>query len=189
MKCPDCAHTENPGWYVGLDETEKCSRCNGTAEVLDLVQPTWAPEERFKIAEDDPCNPCSEILIGHQHTNAIRPAGPDYQGYGEERGGYAVSGTEQTLVPAVPPAVMAVFDFITGMPGMATHKWNWGRSTATGVGGYFVSLIGCAFFRVTTLRDAHTMRDTFFQMRTNKNAHPPVAVAYLGYRFTIQRES
>jgi ribosomal protein L37AE/L43A len=33
--CPDCAHTTSPGFYVGIFKTEKCTMCQGSAEVYE----------------------------------------------------------------------------------------------------------------------------------------------------------
>ena len=31
--CPDCAHTSDPGWYVGLNGREHCKTCDGSVWV------------------------------------------------------------------------------------------------------------------------------------------------------------
>lgn len=35
--CPDCAHTEFPGRYVGLEKVETCRTCGGTVQVLEVA--------------------------------------------------------------------------------------------------------------------------------------------------------
>jgi len=33
VPCPDCAHTAQPGWYVGLETRDTCRTCGGSAVV------------------------------------------------------------------------------------------------------------------------------------------------------------